>query len=59
MGLKKEGRVFANAANFPTMPFAPASPANQRTPCCGHTSGAWLNASAPPARIRSETPSRM
>ena len=41
------------------MPLAPATPANQRTPCCGHTSGAWLSASAPPARIRFETPSRI
>ena len=32
--------------------LAPASPANQRTPALGHTSGAWLSASAPPARIK-------
>ena len=38
--LEIAGRVFASAAILPKMPLAPASPANQRTPCCGQTSGA-------------------
>ena len=53
------GLAFSAAMIFAPRPLAPATPANQRTPCCGHTSGAWLSASAPPARIKSETPSRM
>ena len=32
---------------------------NHLTPCCGKIRGVWLNASAPPASMRSETPSRM
>ena len=39
--------------------LAPANPANQRTPELGQTSGAWLSASVPPARIMLATPSRI
>ena len=50
--LKRRGELRGHA-------LAVASPANQRTPEFGQTSGAWLSASVPPARIMSAWPSRM
>ena len=40
IGLKYFGRAFSIAMILAPIPLAPASPANQRTPCAGQTSGA-------------------
>ena len=58
-GLKNDGRKPAKAFSRDQTSRAPNSRAYHSTALRRNTSGAWLSASAPPARMRSDWPSRM
>ena len=55
-GVRNDGRNPSIATSFDHGSRAPLSRANQPTARRLNTSGAWLSASAPPARIRSDRP---